>query len=117
MLGTANDATSPCSASRRSLGGRRFEVVDDDEGADLLTEVGMRDTDNGGVHHAVNREERPLDSRRGDVLAAADDQVLRPSGDPETTVLIEMAEVAGVQPSFRVDRLFDIAGIAGHLCR
>jgi hypothetical protein len=60
-------------------------------------------------------EEHLLDRHRVDVVAAADDQVLGPAGDPQVAVVVEPAEVAGVDPA-RLDegaavvRLAQVAG-------
>ena len=48
-------------------------------------------------------EQRVLDDRGVDVVAAADDQVLGPAGEADEAVLVDAAEVAGVEPA--VDQL------------
>src|SRR5690606_39779145 len=53
-----------------------------------------------------------LDLPRIDVLPAADDHVLDAAGDAEVAVLVENAEVTGVQPPVGVDRL---PGLLRHL--
>ena len=55
--------------------------------------------DDGGLEHAVVAVERGLDLLRVDVLAAADDHVLDAVDDPQVAVLVEDADVAGVQPA------------------
>src|SRR5262245_31426691 len=40
-----------------------------------------------------------LDLAGGDVLAAADDQILLAAGDEEVAILVDPSEVAGVQPA------------------
>ena len=43
--------------------------------------------------------EHRLDLAGRDVLAAADDQVLLAAGDEQVAVLVQVADVAGVQPA------------------
>ena len=60
-------------------------------------------------------EEHLLDRHRVDVVAAADDQVLGPAGDPQVAVRVEPAEVAGVDPA-RLDEgaaVVRVAQVAG----
>ena len=45
------------------------------------------------------REQRVLDRRRVDVVAAADDQVLGAAGEADEAVVVDGAEVAGVEPA------------------
>ena len=49
--------------------------------------------------------EQFLDLARGDVLAAADDDLLQPPGDAEVAVGLAQGDVAGVQPTVGVDGL------------
>ena len=53
----------------------------------------------------VERAQRLLDLGRVDVEAAGDVHVLEPVGDRQVAVLVERADVAGVQPAVGVDRL------------
>ena len=47
-----------------------------------------------------------LEHRRRDVLAAGgDDELLLAAGDRQEAVVVELAEVAGVEPAVGVDRL------------
>ena len=68
-----------------------------------------------GFADPVEFGERCLDCRGGDVLAAADDHFLGAPGDPEETVLIDPAEVAGAEPALGVDRRDTRSDVAGHL--
>ena len=50
-------------------------------------------------------QQRLVDLARRDVLAALDDQFLQPPGDEIEAVGVALAEVAGVQPAVRLERL------------
>src|SRR5206468_2780113 len=56
-----------------------------------------------------------LDREGGDVLATAENEVLAAAGDPEVTGLVEVAQVAGVQPSVGVDGAGSVPEIPEHL--
>ena len=61
-------------------------------------------------HHALAdqrmRAQPVLQHRRGDVLApGGDDDVLLPAGHPQVAVVVELTQVAGVQPAVGVDHL------------
>ena len=60
-------------------------------------QVGL--ADRGGERHRRMLLQRLLDHRRVDVVAAADDQVLGAAGQVEVAVLVQVAEVAGVEPA------------------
>ena len=68
-----------------------------DDRGHRLAEIGMGHADHGGFPHARQLVERQLDLLGVDVVAAADDQVLRASGDGEVAVLRETAHVAGAE--------------------
>src|SRR5215217_2117528 len=53
-----------------------------------------------------------LDLARVDVLAAADNHVVRPAGYREVTVLVHGRQISGVQPSILV---YNLGGFIGHL--
>ena len=55
--------------------------------------------------------QRLLDLGGVDVEAAGDVHVLEPVGDPQVARLVEHADVAGVQPAVRVDRLGGRRGV------
>ena len=46
--------------------------------------------------------EKCLDLDDGNVFAAANDHVLRPAGDPDVAPIIDLGEVAGVEPSLGI---------------
>ena len=46
--------------------------------------------------------EKCLDLDDGNVFAAANDHVLRPAGDPDVALIIDLGEVAGVEPSLGI---------------
>ncbi len=74
----------------------------DDEGGDELPPLAIVAAGDGNVGHAGMREQGGLDALRPDVLAAADDQVVAAALDPEVALVVEAAEVAGVQPAVGV---------------
>src|SRR5271166_3094350 len=47
--------------------------------------------------------QRVLDDLRVDIVAAADDQLLAPPGQPEIAVRVLPAEIAGVEPFLAID--------------
>ena len=62
-------------------------------------------------------DEPLLDLDAVDVLAAADDHVLLAVGDEEEALVVEVADVAGVQPAVGIDRLgggLGLVPVAGH---
>ena len=62
-------------------------------------------------------DEPLLDLDAVDVLAAADDHVLLAVGDEEEALVVEVADVAGVEPAVGVDRLgggLGLVPVAGH---
>src|SRR5262245_14430168 len=92
--------------------------VDRDEGSAVVPLIAVYD------HVArirANRLEEHLDVLRRHVLAARRlDQILLPVGDPQETVVIKFANIAGVQPSVGVERLSRLGGhvvIAAHDAR
>ena len=50
-------------------------------------------------------QQRLLNQSRRDLLAAAIDDFLQPTGDEQIAIRIEMAEIAGAEPTFRESRL------------
>ena len=46
--------------------------------------------------------EKRLDLDDGNVLAAANDHVLRPAGDPDVAPIIDLGQVAGVEPALGI---------------
>ena len=65
----------------------------------------MGDAGDDGVDHVGMGEEDLLHVAGHDVVPAPDDDVLGPAGDPEETVDVEVAEVAGVEPPIPPGRL------------
>ena len=57
------------------------------------------DAENRSLRDAGYRREGALDRDRSDVLAPPDDQVLGSPGDPEVLLVIEVTQIAGVQPT------------------
>src|ERR1700716_3709531 len=87
-------------------------LIDHDEAG----KVGPLVADHDGVGNIGREFQLVLDLRRRDVLAArGDDDVLHPVGDLHKTFVVDRADVAGVQPSLRIDglrRLFRLVEIA-----
>jgi len=59
--------------------------------------------DHRGGPDAGLGEQDVLDFPRVDLLAAPVDQVVGPAGQEQVAVLVEVAQVAGVEPAFGVD--------------
>ena len=76
----------------------------------------MGHADDGGVGDAGMLDEAVLDLDAVDVLAAADDHVLGPVGDEQVAVVVEVADVAGVQPAVddRRRRRLGLVPVARH---
>src|ERR1700730_5250949 len=77
-------------------------VVDHDKAGEVRPLV----ADHDGVRNVGREFELVLDLRWRDVLAARrDDDVLHPVGDLDKALIVDRADVAGVQPSLGVDGL------------
>ena len=86
-------------------------------GLDLLAQLRVGHAVDGGVGDLGVVHEPLLDLDAVDVLAAPDDHVLLAVGDEEEAVLVEVADVAGVQPAVGVDGLgggLGLVPVAGH---
>ena len=81
-------------------------------GGDLLAVLLVGDAVDLDVADLGVGVEELLDLARVDVLAAADDHVLRPARDPDVPVLVHDREVPGVQPALLV---YDLVGLVVHL--
>src|SRR6478736_7932299 len=86
------------------------------EGYGLLAEYPIWLPDDRSLEHPGMGVEDVLDLLRVDVLPAPDDQVLDPVDQGEVAVVVEPADVAGVQPSAaqRLGRLLPPAEVAAH---
>ena len=82
----------------------------DDERGRLLAVLLRGAADDGDVLDARHGAEEILDLLGGDVLAAADDEVLEPPGDVVVSVGVHAADVAGVEPAALVDALRCLLG-------
>ena len=81
---------------------RRGVGVEHDQRADERSLV----ADGAGLADERDHLQRRLEVGRADVLAAGgDDQLLLAVDDPEVAVVVELADVAGVQPAVVVERL------------
>ena len=93
---------------RRHLGqavlrGPRPELVEvgRDEGAG----VGLAVAEDHGLRHVARRRQRGLHRCRRHVLPVAEnDEVLQPIGDLDPADVVELTDVAGVEPAIGVDR-------------
>ena len=113
-------ASAPCRArARRSSGSGarpRFasaSVAEHDQGADRLLPLGIGPADHGRVRDGGMSDQDRLHLRRHHVLAAGDDHLAAATGDVEKRLLVDVAEVAGVQPAVRVDRLARAPSVPG----
>ena len=70
-----------------------------DAGADPFAEPLVRRCDDGKLADPGVAEQPVLDLRRGDVLAAADDELLAAPGDLEEPGLVDPRHVAGAEPA------------------
>ena len=70
-----------------------------DERDGHLAGVRVRPSDGGDGGHVRMLEQRMLDRRRVDVVAAADDQVLGATGEPDEPIRVNGSQVAGVEPA------------------
>ena len=57
---------------------------------------------NGNLADGGMLVEKRLDLHDRNILAAANDHVLRPAGDPDVALIIDLGEVAGVEPSLGI---------------
>jgi hypothetical protein len=71
----------------------------DDHGHDFLAEPLVGHSDHGGLGHARVGVQHILDLAGVHVVPAADDELLLPADDEQEAVLVEVTEVAGVQPA------------------
>src|SRR3546814_20956582 len=70
-----------------------------DRSGDILAQNLVRHADHRRLLHRRMEMERGLDLERRDVVAAADDQFLRPPGHDQIAILVDEAEVAGLGPA------------------
>src|SRR5262249_19876098 len=80
-----------------------------------LTPLLVRDPEHPGLLHGGVGEQYRLDLRRVDVLAARDDQVVAAVDDVQVPLMVQVAQVAGVQPAVPecargLVRAIDVAG-------
>ena len=76
-----------------------------DERADDLPPFRVRQADNGDLGHARVFQQAVLNLRREMVLATPDDHLLDATSDGDVAARIHPAQIAGVQPTHRVDGL------------
>src|SRR3546814_21197471 len=70
-----------------------------DRSGDILAQNLVRHADHRRLLHRRMEMERGLDLERRDVVAAADDQSLRPPGHDKIAILADEAELAGLGPA------------------
>ena len=69
--------------------------------AHYFAEIGVRHTKDHRLGDAWNRHKGAFDRHRRDVLAAPDDHVLAPPGDPEVALVVEAPQITSVEPAVR----------------
>ena len=105
--------------ARDLLGGQLVAGARHDDGGDGLDPARVGDAEHGRLGHRRVRVDDLLDLARGDVLAARLDHVLLAVDDVEVALVVEDAEVAGVQPAVaeRLGRLGGVVPVAEHRLR
>src|SRR3546814_1547683 len=88
-----------------------------DRSGDLLAQNLVRHADHRRLLHRRMEMERGLDLERRDVVAAADDQFLRPPGHDQIAILVDEAEVAGLGPAAleALRRRFEIVPVSARM--
>src|SRR6185369_567433 len=81
-----------------ALGGRR-SLSQHDGRRDLLSELVVWHGEGESLGHRGVRREHVVHLQRGELLAAAVDLLLDPTGEPEVALLVEDALVAGPEPA------------------
>ena len=70
-----------------------------DGGGHPLTQVGVRHAHDGGVDHGGMGQEYAFDLGRMHLLTARDDHVVGPTGHEQAFVVVEVADIARVDPT------------------
>src|SRR5262245_54606968 len=73
--------------------------LEHDEGLDRGPEQLVGDTDHRGLAHALDLENRSFDLDGRDLLAARFDDVIHASNEVEVALVVESAQIAGVEHS------------------
>src|SRR6202030_1799017 len=95
LLGTLYGASAAAQWARRAAAPGVRPARDDDRGHRLAPAL-VGPADDGGLEHVGVTLEHCLDLARGDVLATADDRVRLASGHRQPSVLVDLAEIAGM---------------------
>src|SRR3974390_2262672 len=74
-----------------------------DEAHDLFSVDAVGNADGRGFHHLRPLRQNRVDLERGDVDAAANDQLLLAAGDMEEAGFVEEAEIARAESAARLD--------------
>src|SRR6516165_4650009 len=74
-------------------------LVGDDDGARDLAPLLVGQADDRHLAHTGDADHDALDLRRVDVLAAGDDHVLQTILDVEITLFVDLADIAGAEPT------------------
>ena len=99
-LGAAARSGTWSAAHAFKLVGRDRTVGNEGDKRDWhLAGVRVGPSDGGDASHGRVLEQRILDRRRVEVVAAADDQVLGATGEPDEAIRVNGGEVAGVEPA------------------
>ena len=89
----------PLLAERQQLGLGGIDRSEHDRRRDLLTPRRMRHAEADRLGHRGVREQHLVNLARRDLLAAAIDHLLEPSGQRQIAVLVEESLVAGPEPA------------------
>ena len=101
-FGTLKPASDSAQWRRSSSGARVGAVLEDDDRGHRLLPLRVLAADHGGVGDLGVAQQDLLDFGRDDVLAAADDHVVDAVFDVEEALLVDPAQIAGVQPAVGV---------------
>ncbi len=103
-LGTLYGASARAQCARSSSTSTLSARARHDDRRDRLAPLRVRAAEHGRLEHLRMRLEHGLDLGGRDVLAAADDRVGLAPGHAQAPALVELAEIARVQPAVGCER-------------
>jgi hypothetical protein len=110
-------SSAPTNAPQLGQRRRARGIPGDDERPADLAEYRVGHADHGRARDLRVAREEVLDLRRVDVVPAADEHLAPPAAETEVSRGVEDADVAGVDPSLRIDdggRRVRVAPVAAH---